>query len=121
MKKLFYLTTCNTCKRILHELKPGKDVVMQDVKTEKVTEDQLNEMAKLAGSYEALFSKIAMKYRMWGLDKKQLSELDFKNYMLEEYTFIKRPVVICNNKIFIGSSKRMIEGAKEALQNSQKI
>lgn len=117
MKKIFYLTTCTTCKRILHELKPGTDVVMQDVKTEHVSEKQLDELAKLAGSYEALFSKIAMKYRMWGLDKKQLTEQDFKKYMLEEYTFIKRPVVVCGNKIFIGSSKKMIEGAKDALIN----
>lgn len=117
MKKIFYLTTCNTCKRILHELKPGSDVVMQDVKTETVTEQQLDELAKLAGSYEAIFSKIAMKYRMWNLDKKQLSEQDYKNYMMQEYTFIKRPIVVSHDKIFIGSSKKMIEGAKDALLN----
>lgn len=117
MKKIFYLTTCSTCKRILHELKPGEEVVMQDVKTQPVTEAQLDELAKLAGSYEAIFSKIAMKYRMWNLDKKQLTEQDFKKYMLDEYTFIKRPIVVCDNNIFIGSSKRMIEGAKDALLN----
>lgn len=115
MKKIFYLNTCTTCKRILHELRLKDDVVLQDIKNERITAEQLDELAKIAGSYEALFSRVAMKYRMLGLDKKQLNESDYKKFILEEYTFLKRPVVVSGNKIFIGSSKKMIEGAKQAL------
>ena len=70
-------------------------------------------MAKLAGSYEKLFSRVALKYRAWGLNEKTLNENDYKNYILEEYTFLKRPVIIIDKKIFIGSAKNnVIEAVK---------
>jgi arsenate reductase len=34
---------------------------MQDIKTEKITSLQIGEMKKMAGSYEALFSRRAME------------------------------------------------------------
>ena len=82
---------------------------MQDIKTKKITAAQIEEMKKMAGSYEALFSKRALKYKELGLKDKQLTEKDYKNYLLEEYTFLKRPVTIIDNKIFIGSQKKEVE------------
>ena len=89
---------------------------MQDIKTEKITGAQLDEMKKMAGSYEALFSRRAMKYKELGLKDKPLTEKDYRNYILAEYTFLKRPVVIINDKIFIGSEKKNIEGLKKAVR-----
>ena len=88
---------------------------MQDIKFEKITEKQLDEMKKMAGSYEALFSRRAMKYKEWGLKDKQLTEKDYRQYILEEYTFLKRPVVIIDNKIFVGSEKKVVEALKNAV------
>ncbi|MFN3341132.1 MAG: arsenate reductase family protein [Flavobacteriales bacterium] len=116
MKKIYHLSTCSTCKRILSELKPGADVVLQDIKSETLTETQVDEMAKLAGSYEAIFSRIAMKYRALGLDKIELNDEQRKYYILSEYTFLRRPVIICNDKIFIGNSRKVIEDAKDYLR-----
>jgi arsenate reductase len=113
MKKIYHLGNCSTCKRILSELNINKDVVLQDIKEEKITASQLAEMAKLAGSYEKLFSRVAMKYRILGLDKMELAENDYKNYILEEYTFLKRPTIISGDKIFIGSTKSTIEALKK--------
>jgi arsenate reductase len=116
MKKIYYLSTCSTCARIIDELGlKNKKFEFQDIKTEKITAIQLAEMKKMAGSYEALFSRVALKYRALGLDKKQLNEEDYKNYILEEYTFLKRPVIIIGNKIFVGNSKNAITAAKAAL------
>ena len=69
-------------------------------------------MQKLAGSYEALFSRRALKYKELGLKDKKLTEQDYKNYILEHDTFLKRPVVIIGSKIFIGSEKKNIEALK---------
>lgn len=113
MKKIYHLSTCSTCQRILKTLKPGKEVVLQDIKTEKITPAQLDEMKKLAGSYEALFSRVAMKYRSMGLNEQQLTEKDYRKYILEEYTFLKRPVIVIDDKIFIGNSKKTIEAAAQ--------
>lgn len=89
---------------------------MQDIKLEKMTSGQLEEMKKLAGSYEALFSRRAMKYKELGLKDKRLEEQDYRQFILEEYTFLKRPVVILNDKIFIGSEKKTVEALKKAVK-----
>ena len=116
MKKIYYLYTCDTCKRIITELElKDKEFVFQDIKTEKITSVQLEEMKNLVGSYEALFSRIARKYKELGLSSKTLTEADYKKFILEEHTFLKRPVIILNNKIFVGNSKAVIVAAKEAL------
>jgi len=115
MKKIYYLKTCNTCTRILKELKPSSDYILQDIKSEELTVTQLEQMKNLAGSYEALFSRRAKLYREMGLKDQELTERDYKNYVLDHYTFLNRPVIIIQNKIFIGSSKKTIEGAKAAM------
>ena len=88
---------------------------MQDIKIEKITPAQLDQMKSLAGSYEALFSRRAMKYKEWGLKDKALTEKDYRQYILDEYTFLKRPVVIIDKQIFIGSEKKNIAALKDAL------
>lgn len=116
MKKIYYLSSCSTCARIMGDLHiKSKGFELQDIKTDKITPAQLDEMKKLAGSYEALFSRIAMKYRQLGLNTKALTEKDYRNYILEEYTFLKRPVIIVGNRIFIGSAKNNIEEARKAI------
>lgn len=116
MNKIYYLSTCDTCKRIIAELElKEKGFTFQDIKTEKITAAQLDEMHKKTDSYEALFSKIARKYKELNLASKQLTEEDYKKLILEEYTFLKRPVIFIGNNIFVGNSKSSIESAKKAL------
>jgi len=117
IKKIYYLGTCTTCERILKELKPGKGFLMQDIKTEKITPAQIDEMAALAGSYEALFSRVALKYRGLGLNTMKLTEKDYRKYILEEYTFLKRPVIIMGKQIFIGNSPKNVAAAKAAMNS----
>ncbi|GAA3775746.1 MULTISPECIES: arsenate reductase family protein [Corallibacter] len=115
MNKIYYLKTCNTCTRIIKELNLPSDVVLQDIKSEPITVKQLDDMAKLAGSYEALFSKRAKLYKEMDLKNQELTEKDYKHYILEHYTFLSRPVLIYNNSIFIGNSKKVTALAKEAI------
>ncbi|MEO5645426.1 MAG: ArsC/Spx/MgsR family protein [Bacteroidia bacterium] len=116
MKKVYYLSSCSTCARILKETNlEKKGFQLQDIKTEKITPAQIDEMKALAGSYEALFSRVALKYRALGLNEMKLTEKDYRNYILEEYTFLKRPVVISENKIYIGNSKANVELMKKEI------
>ena len=92
---------------------------MQDIKFEKITPAQLEEMKKMAGSYEALFSRRAMKYKEWGLKDKKLAEKDYRDYILDEYTFLKRPVVIIADKIFIGSEKKTVQALRDAVSKTK--
>ncbi|MFM2019099.1 MAG: hypothetical protein RL007_2755 [Bacteroidota bacterium] len=115
MKKLYYLASCSTCARIIEETGIAKKkFVMQDIKTEKITPAQLDEMKNLAGSYEALFSRVALKYKT--LDPKPSTEKEYRKLILEEYTFLKRPVAIIGDQIFIGNSKTNVENLKKAVK-----
>lgn len=114
MKKVYYLSTCTTCKRIMSEL-PMESFEKQDIKTEAITEAQIDEMKALSGSYEALFSRVAMKYRSMGLNEMELSEADYRKYILQEYTFLKRPVFLIDGAIFIGNSKKNVAAVKAQL------
>ena len=89
---------------------------MQDIKFEKITPAQLDEMKAKTGSYESLFSRRALKYKERGLKDKKLSESDYRALILEEYTFLKRPVVFVNDKIFVGSEKKTVENLKTVLK-----
>lgn len=117
IKKIYYLKSCSTCQRILKEIEAEKrGFELQNIKVDKITETQLEEIKHLAGSYEALFSRTAMKYKALGLKDKTLSENDYKNYILEEYTFLKRPVTILGKEIFVGNSKKVVAALVEALK-----
>lgn len=113
MKKVYYLKTCSTCVRILRELNLSSDYILQDIKTDEITVTQLEEMKKLAGSYESLFSRKAKLYKEMDLKNVALTEKDYKHYILHHYTFLKRPVIISNDTIFIGNSKNVVQAAKE--------
>ena len=115
MKKIYYLSTCDTCKRILKELDPPASYKLQNIKEEPLTPDQLQELKRRSGTYESLFNKRARLYKERDLKNKQLSEEDFKNLLLEHYTFLKRPVIVNDQKIFIGNSKKEIAAAKASL------
>ena len=123
MKKIYHLKNCTTCQSIIKEtaidtLRQAQrnKFIMQDIKFEKITLTQIDEMKKMAGSYEALFSRRAMKYKELGLKDKNLEEKDYRKFILDEYTFLKRPVVIINDKIFIGSSTKTVEALKQAVK-----
>jgi arsenate reductase len=93
----------------------GEGFELQDIKTEKITAEQLDWLKEKVGSYEALFSRRAMKYRSMGLADKELSEDDYRQLILDEYTFLKRPVVVVGEEVFMGSSKKAVEGALAAM------
>ena len=116
MKKVYSLATCSTCQGILQDTGlEKKGFTVQNIKVEKITAAQLDEMKKMAGSYEALFSRRSMKYKSMGLKDKPLTEKDYRRLILEEYTFLKRPVVINQQRIFSGSEKKTIAALKESL------
>ncbi|MEM1260037.1 MAG: ArsC/Spx/MgsR family protein [Bacteroidota bacterium] len=115
MKKIFHLETCKTCQKILKELEPLDGIELREIKSKGVTQEELEEMRALTDSYESLFSRRAMLFRQRGLNNQELSEDDFKKLILEHYTFLKRPVVVINDEIFIGNAKKQVEGAKAAL------
>jgi arsenate reductase len=117
MKKIYYLKTCDTCKRIIKSLPKTEDIVFQDIKENPITVKDLESLFELTKSYEKLFSKRAKLYKEMGLKDEMLQESDFKRYILEHYTFLNRPVMIFDQQIFIGNSPKEVEKAIAYLKN----
>ena len=115
--KIYYLSTCSTCSRIMKDLGINAgNFELQDIKTNKITPDQLDEMKAMSGSYESLFSRRSMQYAAMGLKDKTLNEDDYCRLILEEYTFLKRPVSIVGNEIFVGNTKDVLEKLRQKLE-----
>jgi arsenate reductase len=107
MKKAYYLSTCDTFKRILKELNLSADWKLQDIKADKITLEQLEEMRSMTDSYESLLNRRARKLSEF--KGQELSEEKLKSMILEEYTFLKRPVFVMDKEIFIGNAKKTVE------------
>ena len=114
MNVIYYLASCDTCRKII-KLLPKNNLVFHDIKQDPISEKQLEEMHGLAGSYEALFSKKAQLYKSMDLKNKVLAETDFKKHLLQHYTFLSRPVFIIDGKIYIGNSQQNINAVIKAL------
>ena len=114
MKKVYFLQTCDTCRRILKEV-PLKGFEKQEIKVTPLTVSQLEDMYKISNSYEALFNKRAKLYKAMDLKNQEVSESDYRQYLLDEYTFLKRPVFLVDDELFIGNSKKEIERLKDYL------
>ncbi|GEM58772.1 hypothetical protein B0A78_04625 [Flavobacterium columnare NBRC 100251 = ATCC 23463] len=117
MRKIYYLKTCSTCQRILKSLPQLDTFILQDIKTEPLTVQQVDEMKGLAGNYEILFSKRATLYKEMGLKNEVLTETDYKRYILEHYTFLSRPVILVDEKIFVGNSAKVVTEVVNFLNN----
>jgi arsenate reductase-like glutaredoxin family protein len=110
MRTVFYLGTCDTCARILKELNIKKyGFEFREIKSQGVTGKELDAMKKLSGSYESLFSRVALKYKT--LKKKPAREEEYRDLIMKEYTFLKRPVIVDGDHIFIGNSKSVQQAA----------
>ena len=92
------------------------DFEQREIKTKAVTEEELQELYALTQSYEVLFSKKSTQIKERNVDVKSLQEEDFRRLILEDYRFLKRPVFIINQEIFIGSDKKNVENLRERLK-----
>jgi arsenate reductase (glutaredoxin) len=118
MRKVWYLSTCSTCTKLIKELNINLSFVRQDIKSDNISEKELDELAQITGSYDSLFSRKARNYKALGLAKKSLSEQEIKKLILNDYTFLKRPVIRVNDEVFAGSSKETINRAKTFLNGT---
>ena len=106
------MSTCNTCQRIIGELGDIPGIELQNIKEKHISANELDFIKEKEGSYEALFNKRAMKYRSMGLNTETLTEQEWRRHILGEYTFLKRPLAVINNKVFAGNAKKTVEALK---------
>lgn len=114
MKKVFYLKTCDTCKRIMSEFDlTGFD--LREIKSNPISVEELEQLRTFTSSYEDLLNKRSQKYKL--IKNKNLSEEQLKKEILQEYTYLKRPIFQFTEKVFIGNSKKGIAELKSFVEN----
>jgi arsenate reductase len=115
MHIVFYLPNCSTCTKVLKEVTPDTRFYLQNLKETPITAEQLDLLAKVVGSYNALFNKQSRKYREYGLGATDLSEQDCRSWILKEYTFLKRPIFLIGDRVFICRSNVVVDHLKSHL------
>lgn len=102
MKRIYYLSSCDTCRRMMKEFNRLDEFELIDIKSANIDSKTLDFLKEKTGSYEVLFSKRAIKYKTLGLKDKNLSDQDFRQLILDEYTLLRRPILIDGDNILIG-------------------
>ena len=120
MKTVYHLTQCGTCQRIIRDLKlVERGFELRDIKLQPIQPAELDQFREKTGSYDSLFSRRAIKYKTLGLKNRILSEEDLRALILEDYTFLKRPVIIIGDEVFAGNEQKTLERIAVRLQSKE--
>lgn len=114
MKRIYHLSTCDTCRKILSTLDLS-DVELINIREQNISKEDLDFMKKQIKSYEALFNKRAQKLKEIPENKKPVKDADFKKLILKEYTFLKRPATIIDNQVIVGNDPKSVQALQAAL------
>jgi len=115
MHKIYTLSTCDTSRRILDKIDQQMFIV-KDIKKQQLLPEELDELKSIIGSYEALFSRRSRSYSKMGLKGKALKEEEYRELILQDYTFLKRPVVLIDGEVFAGNQKKNVEALYSKLR-----
>ena len=111
MNTVYHLGTCDTCRKILRRIPENTVIEARDIKKNPLTASEIDALAKFAGSYEALFSRRSQQYKTLNPDGRKLDERDYREAILSHYTFMKRPVFVIDDAIFIGNNEETVQKA----------
>jgi len=115
MNTYIYLSTCNTCMRILKELDLPEETQLQDVKQQPISASQLQELYDITQSYEALINKRSKVYAALKKEGTVFDEALFKKLLLTAYSCLKRPILFWNGQYFIGNAKNTVAMMQQAV------
>ena len=115
MDIFYYLKSCDTCRRILKTLNLTDAVKLVNIKENSITPEQLEALFSKTNSYDALFNSRAQLLRKRGLKANELSEETMKELLLEHYSFLKRPVLVFSDQLFIGNAAATVSAAVKAI------
>lgn len=110
-----YLSSCSTCMRIIKALGIEEASYLQDVKQQKITPEQLAFLYEHTQSYEALINKRGRVFAQLKREGMVFTEAVYKRLLESEYSCLKRPILIWNNKVYLGNAKKTVMKMKTAL------
>src|SRR3954471_10739371 len=108
MMTFYWMPNCSTCQKADAYLRENDRAIAdyRDLKAEPLNREEVEQLANAVGGLGELFSRRARKYRSMGLHERELSHEEMLDLMAEEYTFIKRPVLVQGERAVAGFSPR---------------
>ncbi len=91
------------------------DFILLDLKDNPIDKKTLVFLRKNVSSYEDLLNRRSRTYQAMGLKDQRLTEAQLEKYILQEYSFLKRPIFIMDDLTFIGNSKKVVAALKDHL------
>ncbi len=116
MKRVYQLSSCSTCKRILASVTWPADIVVIDIKLHSIPAEVLEDLKTQYGSYEAVFSKKARRYTE--VKASITCDEDYKSLILSDYTFLRRPAIIYEGFYSVGNDRSAVEQIQERFKVS---
>ena len=100
----YWLENCSTCQKAKRYLERHdiKDFQIRDIKENPLSRDEITKLSKMLGGEENLFSRRAVKYREMKLGERELDAAEMIDLMAGEYTFLKRPILVIEDKAIAG-------------------
>ncbi|MDX5326850.1 MAG: hypothetical protein LPK80_11390 [Bacteroidota bacterium] len=115
MFTIFYLSTCDTCRRILKLWTPSQDVILREIKAEPIDATELDRLMGKVGNYKDLLNTRSRKLKEWAIDWRSLSDAETRELILRDYSLLKRPILETPDRVLAGNSKKVVEEARTLL------
>lgn len=91
-------------------MQSGAEVTERDFFKETFSEEEIREMASLAG-IEQIFARRSPSLKQMGLADKELSEDEIVRLMLQEPKLVRRPMMRVGDQIMVGGAPAAVQAA----------
>lgn len=115
IKKVYFLSTCDTCKKIMKQVGVTSDFEMVDLKSHSFSSTELDLFLSVLPNPYDLINKRSILYRELNLKGKELSRNEVVSLIKQHYTLIKRPIFVLDNEVFIGNSSSVVTHVKDKI------
>lgn len=107
----YWLPNCSTCQKAFGwlERRGVKVTTIRDIKQDSLLRKEIEDLAKMLGGPAELFSKRAIKYREMKLNEREVPAAEMLDLMTDEYTFLKRPIMVIGKRATAGFFEKSFE------------
>lgn len=107
----YWLPNCSTCQKAKGwlERRGVKITAMRDIKENPLSRKEVEDLVKMLGGPAELFSKRAIKYREMKLNEREVPPDEMLDLMTDEYTFLKRPIMVIGDQAAAGFFEKSFE------------
>ena len=111
----YWMPNCSTCQKAKGwlERRGVKIADFRDIRDMPLTRKEVEGLVKMLGGPAELFSRRAIKYREMKLNEREVPPGEMLDLMTDEYTFLKRPIMVIGKNATAGFFEKSFESFLE--------